>query len=132
MFCMFTIRQITRISTAALLVFCGAACSPTVPSEAGNYLVVHKAPTGPFCALAVRDSSGAIQRVDALVCRLLPDQQRVELSAPGCGYLRFSYSHTNNGTRKYKCDDCTTSRDITEACPATRDEHRTIWRRVDG
>lgn len=115
----------------ALLALCSAACSPAVPVDAGHYLLVNDAVTGPSCALAVRGSDGAVRRVDASLCRLLPDQRSVELVAPGCGYMRFSQKPSHDVPHSYKCEECENSSDITPACPATRGQQRSIWQRVD-
>lgn len=120
-----------RSGAIALLALCGAACRPAVPNSAGHYLLVNDALTGPSCALAVRDSAGAVRRADASLCRLLPDQKSVELVAPGCGYMRFSQASSYNVPNSYKCEECESSSDITPACPAKRGQQQSIWQRVD-
>lgn len=128
---MFTRRHSARSLVFSIAVACLAGCRPAVPVEAGHYLLVHDAFTGPSCALAVRDSAGAVRRVDASLCRLLPDQSSVELVAPGCGYMRFSQKPAYSVTQTYKCEECENSSDITPACPATRGQQQSIWQRVD-
>jgi hypothetical protein len=128
---MFKRRYIVQFGAVALLVLCGAGCSPAVPVEEGHYLLVNDALTGPSCALAVRDSAGMVRRVDASLCRILPDQGSVELVAPGCGYMRFSQKPAHSVRQSYKCEECESSGDITPACPATRGQQQSIWQRVD-
>jgi hypothetical protein len=124
---LYTLRYLAGFGLAAALV----GCTAPVPDDAGQYLLVNASPVGVSCSLAVRESSGEVTRVDASLCRVNPELGVVELQATGCGYLRFAYSALYNDHDKYRCTDCVSSSDITDACPARRTDEPSLWIRVD-
>lgn len=106
-------------------------CTAPVPDAAGQYLLVNDTLTGVSCSLAVRAPAGEVARVDAALCRVHPETGIVELQAQGCGYLRFAYSALYTDHEQYRCTDCASSKDITDACPARRTNKPSLWTRVD-